>query len=224
MELTELDDSAFKDLRRHLLIGKPGHYGLVKLTNGTIDLSRRSWLDPEMYHHLMVFARLNVNIPFTSVYIGPDLKRIKRCGKMYLVSFGFHTEGELVVGSQTFITNRRPIVIDDTARYTPQPFVGIRNYLCYYSVCSDPTAPQKTLDSYEAVYKDFKYRIACYADGEATRYVSKDEPLWKPTKRSKTTFAPTDSFVPNMAFTPAQNLLLRVQQEKTSSDEDHNEH
>jgi hypothetical protein len=223
MELTELDDSAFKDLRRHLLISKPGHYGLVRLANGTIDLSKRSWLDPEMYHHLMVFARLVVPIPFTSVYIGPDLKRIKRSGRMYLVSFGFHTEGELVVGSKTFITNRRPIVIDDTARYTPQPFVGIRNYLCYYSVCSDPTAPQKTLDSYEAVYKDFKYRIACYADGEATRYVSKDEPLWKPTKRSKTVFAPTDSFVPNMAFTPAQNLLLRVQQEKTNSDEDHNE-
>jgi hypothetical protein len=219
--MNELDGSAFNDLRKQLHIGKPGHYGLVKLTNGNIDLSRRSWLNPEMYHHLMVFARLFVPIPFTSIFIGSDLKRIKREGKMFIVSFGFHTEGELTIDSKTFITNRRPLIIDEpTTVYSPQPFVGVRTYLCYYSVSRDMSAVEKSLENYEAVYKDFKYRIACYADGIATRYVSKDEPLWKPAKRSKTVFVSTDTFVPNMTFTSAQNLLLRAQQENS---EDHNE-
>lgn len=210
MEQQELDDSAFRDLRKHLLTSKGGHYGLAKLPNGTIDLSRRSWLDPEMYHHLMVFARQYVTIPFTSMFIGDDLKKIKREGKMYVVSFGYHTGGELMVGTQTVFTNRRPHIIDVTA-YSPLPHIGVRHYLCYYTLARDQSSVQKTLNDYEAVYKDSKYKIACWTEGEACRYVSKEEPLWKPMKRSKTAFAPADDFVPNMNFTPAQNLLLRFQ-------------
>ena len=217
MEQQELDDSAFKDLRKHLMSSKGGHYGLTKLPNGIIDLSRRSWLDPEMYHHLMVFARQYVTIPFTSMFIGTDLKKIKREGKMYIVSFGYHTEGELTIGKVKCFTNRRPHIIDEpSTRYSPHAYTGVRHYLCYYTISRAESSVQKTLNDYEAVYKDSKYKIACYVEGEACRYVSKEEPLWKPMKRSKTAFAPTDDFVPNMSFTPAQNLLLRAQQNSLS--------
>jgi len=224
MEQPELDEVAFRDLRKQLLVTKGGHYGLAKLVGGAIDLSRRSWIDPAMYHQLMLYARQYVSIPFTSIYVGDSLKKIKRVGQMYVVSFGFYTEGELVIGSKSYNTHRRPLIVDDTTRYSPQPFVGVRYYLCYYNISQDTQLVKKSLDNYEAVYKDFKYRIACYTDGESVRYASKDEPLWKPQKRTKNITVLEESFVPNMSFTPAQNLLLRAQQEQQeSSDECHNE-
>ena len=225
MELPELDESAFRELREHLEISTCGVFGIAKRVGQPPSLSKRSWVDPYMYHLLILFARQYITIPFTSIWIDSNQCKIpKHIGPMYVVGFG-KGDCTILIGDVAHNIKHRPLLLDERLRtIRSMPSSDHRYFLCAFVLPPSGKAGEaqvatlpSALNDYEAVFRGGKYVIACHKDGEPTEFVSKTEPLWKNAPRVKKLISFEDSFVANSSFNPAQNLLLRAIQEVESS-------
>ena len=131
MELPELDESAFKDLRAHLIDnsiqinkyrksvgdGRSQCFGIVRKRLSPPDLSRNSWKDPKLHYLLMKFAREYVTVPFTSVQVNDSLKCAAHkdkhnMGDSYIVAFGDFEGGELIIEDKEYNIRHRPMVFN----------------------------------------------------------------------------------------------------------------
>ena len=200
MELAELDERDFKDLKDHL--NKPNipikkskngvtkQFGIVRKRAEAPDLSADSWKDARLYYLLMRFAREHINIPFTSVQISDSKTYVKHSeGNCYIVSFGSYMDGELVIDTKEYNIRHRPMIFDISKmedKYFSKEYSGNRWTLIYYSLKAHKKFPiTKSLLEYESITRDGEYVIAWYKEGESVQYLSKKSGLQHITKSKK---------------------------------------
>jgi len=231
-ELPELDESAFRPLMDHLSKkniqmnryrksvgdGRSQCFGMVRKRSMAPDLSRQSWLDPQLHYLLMKFAALNVPIPFTSIQVNDSLKCASHKdkhneGDSYIVGFGQYTGGELILKDHgEFNIRHRPLLFNGSEiEHETKDFTGRRWTIVFHTLVSPPKFPMiRKLSDYEAVFKDDSYVIAWYREGLPTMYLSKKNGLPHTLKgRKKVKFEePEEEDDPGL--TSAQNLMLRA--------------
>jgi len=232
MELAELDESAFKDLREHLNDhtiqmnkyrkgvgdGRSQCFGIVRKRSLPPDLSRCSWNDPKLHYLLMKFAREYVPIPFTSIQVNDSYKCAAHkdkhnVGESYIVAFGSYEGGELVIEGKEYNIRHRPILFDGSKlEHSTKEFKGRRWSIVYHTQEAPPRFPAvRKLSDYEAVFRDGQYVIAWYRDGLSTEYLYKKNGLDHPLKgRTKKVLPPAPKKI-NPTMTLAQNLMLAAQ-------------
>jgi len=233
-ELPELDESAFRPLMDHLSKkniqmnryrksvgdGRSQCFGMVRKRSMAPDLSRQSWLDPQLHYLLMKFAALNVPIPFTSIQVNDSLKCASHKdkhneGDSYIVGFGQYTGGELILkgdGGGEFNIRHRPLLFNGSEiEHETKDFTGRRWTIVFHTLVSPPKFPMiRKLSDYEAVFKDDNYVIAWYRDGLPTMYLSKKNGLPHTLKgRKKVKFEEPET-EDDPGLTVAQNLMLRA--------------
>lgn len=208
-ELPELDESAFRELIDHLSKtnipinkyrkgvgeGRSQCLGMVRKRSMAPDLSRQSWMDARLHYLLMKFARLHVEIPFTSVQINDSYKCAAHkdkhnAGDSYIVGFGPYTGGELVLKmpeDREYNIRHRPILFNgsEIEHYT-KDWVGRRWTIVFHTLVSPAKFPMiKQLDQYEAVVMDGVWCIAYREPGRPVQYLSKKNGLPHPLKGRK---------------------------------------
>jgi hypothetical protein len=229
VELPELDEREFKDLREHLSKhnipinkyrkgvgdGRSQCFGMVRKRSMAPDLSRNSWMDPRLHYLLMRFAREHVEIPFTSVQVNDNYLCAKHMdkhnvGESYIVGFGDYTGGELVLEGKELNIRHRPILFDGSKiEHSTKEFKGRRWTIVYHTLEAPKKFPMiRQLSDYEAGCKDGEYVIAWHKDGEPTEYLSKKNGLPHPLKGRKVKDHPKQMKGKNTRLTQAQNLLL----------------
>ena len=232
MELPEIDERDFKDLREHLSKhnipmnkyrkgvgdGRSQCFGMVRKRSMAPDLSRNSWFDPRLHYLLMLFARQHVQIPFTSVQVNDNFpcathRDKHNQGESYIVAFGDFVGGELVLDGKEHNIRHRPILFNGSEiNHSVKPFIGRRWSIVYHTIESPAKFPMiRKLSDYEAVCRDGQYVIAWYRDGEPTQYLSKKNGLVHPLKGRKIKKLPEAPEKLNSKMTAAQNLLLSAQ-------------
>jgi len=231
MELPELDESAFKDLREHLLdqtiqinkyrkvmeSGRSQYFGIVRKKSSPPDLSKCSWNDPKLHYLLMKFAREHVDIPFTSIQINDNLKCTAHknkytTGNSYIVAFGSYQGGELVIGDKEYNIKHRPVLFDGELECSTKDFTGRRWSLVFHTQESPLKFPAiRKLTDYEAVFRDGMYVIAWYRDGLSTEYLHRKNGLGQSMKKRIKKVLPPAPVKINPKMSEAQNLLLIVQ-------------
>jgi|688.fasta_scaffold57824_6 hypothetical protein len=145
MELPQLDDSAFRDLSKHLK-GVGGTYGLKKN-----ELTRQTIVKPYIFHLLLKFARLHVPIPFTTIKVNG--RPPKSAKEYYIVGFGSYIGGELKFGNNKYDIWHKPQIINGPCEHTPV-ISGKRMTLTFYSLEST-----RSLAEYEPVIVDDEWAI-----------------------------------------------------------------
>ena len=255
MNLPEVDESAFKELREHLTKhnipinryrksvgdGRSQAFGMVRKRSMAPDLSRNSWCDPRLHYLLMLFARLYVNIPFTSVQVNDCLpchphRDIHNVGDSYIVAFGDYTGGELVFHlprtggegeacvplKQEHNIRHRPMLFNGREiEHSVNAFVGRRWSLVYHTIEVPKKFPMiRSLNDYDAVVRGGQYVIAFYKPGEPTEYLSKKNGLPHPLKNRVKKVAPEPPAPKNPNFNAAQNLMLDAHIESSDSDDE----
>ena len=238
LELPELDERDFKDLREHLSKfnipinryrkgvgdGRSQCFGMVRKRSMAPDLSRNSWMDPRLHYLLMRFAREHIEIPFTSIQVNDNYpcaihKDKHNVGDSYIVAFGDYTGGELVLGGKEHNIRHRPILFNGSQiEHYVKEFVGRRWSIVFHTLEVPKKFPMiRKLSDYEAVYRDGEYVIAWYKDGEPTEYLSKKNGLGHPLKGRKKKPLPPAPKKLNPKMTDAQNLLLSAQSMRGNS-------
>ena len=231
VELPELDERTFSGLREHLMKhnipinryrkgvgdGRSQCFGLVRKRSMAPDLSRNSWCDPRLHYLLMLFARLHVDIPFTSIQVNDNYPCAKHrdkhnVGNSYIVAFGDYTGGELVLGGKEHNVRHRPMLFNGAeVEHSVKDFVGRRWSLVFHTLEVPKKFPMiRKLSDYEAVCREDEYVIAWYKDGEPTEYLSKKNGLGHPLKGRKKSLPPAPQKV-NPKMSEAQNLILSAQ-------------
>jgi len=240
--LDELDDSAFAELKEHLLKhnipinryrksvgdGRSQCFGMVRKRSMAPDLSRCSWLDPRLHYLLMKFARMYVPISFTSIQVNDNLmcmphRDIHNVGDSYIVGFGDYTDGELILnlpdGKKEFNIRHRPMLFDGSMiEHSTKEFKGRRWSLVYHTLEVPKKFPMvRTLDDYDAVSKDGQYVIAFYKPGEPVEYLSKKNGLPHPLKgRKKKVVETVEKVLKNPKLTLVQNMMLDAHESSES--------
>jgi hypothetical protein len=243
--LPELDEYAFKDLIEHLSKhnipinkyrksvgdGRSQAFGMVRKRSMPPDLSRNSWCDPRLHYLLMLFARLHVNIPFTSIQVNDSLacmphRDIHNVGESYIVAFGNFMGGELVMelpgGKKEFNIRHRPMLFNGSEiTHSVNAFTGRRWSLVYHTIEVPKKLPMvRTLNDYEAVVRNGEYVIAFYKPGEPVEYLSKKNGLPHPLKGrvKKIKEEPSQRVLKNPNMTLAQNLMLDAHESSSESE------
>ena len=237
MELPELDESAFKDLREHLSDhniqinkyrkgvgdGRSQCFGIVRKRSLAPDLSRCSWNDPKLHYLLMKFAREHVDIPFTSIQVNDSLKCAAHkdkhnIGNSYIVAFGPYQGGELVISGKDYNIKHRPMLFDGgKLEHSTKDFTGRRWSLVFHTQESPTRFPaSRKLTDYEAVFREGQYVIAWYREGLSTEYLHRKNGLDHPLKGRKKVLPPAPVKI-NPKMSEAQNLILSAQSHRGDS-------
>lgn len=238
-ELQELDESAFRPLMIHLSKkniqmnryrknvgdGRSQCFGLVRKRSLAPDLSRQSWLDPELHHLLMKFAIMYVPIPFTSIQVNDNMccaqhKDRHNVGDSYIVAFGNYTNGELVLKNPTdteYNIRHRPLLFNgsEIEHYT-KPFQGRRWSIVFHTLVAPIKFPCLTkLSDYEAVVVDGKWKIAWRRDGLPLTYLDKKNGLPHPLQGRKVKKAVQEISEDDPNLNGPQNLMIRARKRDT---------
>jgi hypothetical protein len=142
--MSELDESAFRELSKHLKKG--GTYGLKKN-----ELTRATLVNPYIFYLLQKFARLHVPIHYTTIAVNG--KPPKGCKEYYIVGFGNYTGGELRIGETVTNIWRRPQILKQPVEHLPVT-TGTRMTLTFYAL-ETPLA----LWNFEPIVVDEKWVI-----------------------------------------------------------------
>lgn len=245
MELPELDESAFRPLIEHLSKkniamnryrknvgdGRSQCFGLVRKRSMAPDLSRQSWLDPQLHYLLMKFALMYVPISFTSIQVNANFccaqhKDKHNVGNSYIVGFGNYTGGELVLKNpddKEYNIRHRPLLFNgsEIEHYTKE-FTGNRWTIVFFTLVAPSKFPTTVkLSDYESVCVDGVWKIAWYRPGLPTTYLSKKDGLPHPLKgrrvKQNAAAAPVAAAAGlngDGRLTAAQNLMLRFSAEQ----------
>lgn len=229
----EIDKSAFQQIhdvldekaiatnkyRTSVGIGKSQCFGMVRKRSMAPDLSRQSWLHPKLHHLLMEFARLYVDIPFTSIQVNdcyPCAVHTDKhnLGDSFIVGLGDYQGGALRVwedGKSLDIDIKyRPYKFNGSLiRHETAPFTGRRISLVYHTLVSPSRFPMvRSLSDYEAVAISGQWMIAFRQPGLPVRYLTPSDGLDHPLKGRKKDLVV--NIPPNPFVTEAQNLLFRT--------------
>ena len=200
-------------------VGRSQCFGLVRKRSMAPDLSRQSWMDARLHYLLMKFARLHVEIPFTSVQINDSYKCAAHkdkhnSGDSYIVGFGPYTGGELVLKmpeDREYNIRHRPILFNgsEIEHYT-KDWVGRRWTIVYHTLLSPTKFPMvKNLDQYEAVVVDGAWCIAYREPGHPVQHLSKKNGLPHPLKGRKKKKEETTEIIND-----ALSLMRDIQQKR----------
>jgi hypothetical protein len=174
------------------------------------NISRASYQDPRFYFLLLKFARLHINIPFTTVEFYenkpiPFKKEKQFKGQSVLVGFGTYT-GYEVENSPTEFYNilATPLLLEETD--LPQLQKEGEGHACFlwFRHLANPT---KSLLDYDAVMYNTEWCIAWYRPGLQTVFLSKKNGLPRPERAKKLKSPALGSLVWGSATT-AQELLF----------------
>lgn len=190
LSLCEIDEYDFRGIQENILtIKKPVVLGIVKN-----DLFPATLRYPKLFHELLVYARLHVAIPFTTIKVDnrPLIPTIdtKSVGDSYVVAFGKYQEGDMLVGHEKFNIRHKPIVFDRGACiHSLQESKGERWVITYYNQKVQKIPTTIKLQDFEVVFREDKYMIAKRLDGCSTEYLVKK----KQVKTKQLKDAPVDS-------------------------------
>jgi len=214
--------------------GKSQCFGMVRKRSMAPDLSRNSWIDPQLHHLLMKFALVNVSqhITFTSIQVNDSLKCASHKdkhnqGDSYIVGFGPYTGGELMLkGIGEYNIRHRPLLFNGAEiEHETKAFSGRRWSIVFHTLVSPPKFPMlQKLDDYEAVMVDDQWVIAWRKPGEPVKYLSKKNGLPHPLKGRKksgaTKVLPSAQQKPedDPSLTRAQNLMLQSRNQGSDHD------
>ena len=224
MELPELDESAFRPImnhlnKKHIQMLRSKTFGIIRIPSTAPGISKHSYQDPELYHLLMKFALLFVNIPFTTVQISASSvdkeSKIKHSkGPCYTVAFGQYTGGELVLKNSADVDveyniHRRPMVFDPTStEHYAKEFKGKRWTMVYYTLAEPLKFPCTVkLSDFDPVVVDGVWSIAWRREGRTTVYLNKKNGLPQSIKSKKSApIEEPDESDPNLSG--PQNLMI----------------
>jgi len=189
------------------------------------DLSRQSWLDPELHNLLIRFAALHVPIPFTSIQVNANFccaqhKDTHNQGDSYIVGFGNYTGGELVLKTPDDVLyniNKRPLLFNgsEIEHYTKE-FTGNRWTIVFHTLVAPAKFPCVTkLSDYEAVVVDGVWCIAWRREGLPTVYLNKKNGLPHPLKGRKTKKVVEEISEDDPNLNGPQNLMLLARKRDT---------
>jgi len=104
------------------------------------DLSRQSWLHPELHHYLMKFAEKHVPIPFTSIQVNCNYtcaphKDLGNTGDSYIIAFGPYCGGPLHIEGMDYDIYYRGLLFDGSKlTHSTKPWFGYRYSLVFHTL------------------------------------------------------------------------------------------
>ena len=170
-ELCEIDEYDFRRIQEE--VKSNVILGIVKN-----DLSPATLKYPKLFHELLLFARLHVAIPFTTIKVDnrPLLPTIdtKSVGDSYVVGLG---EINMLIGHKQVNIRHKPVVFDRGACIHSIP--GESYVITYYSQ-KKPTTIK--IQDFEVVSREGKFMIVKRLDGCSAEYLSKKKKVARITK------------------------------------------
>ena len=161
--------------------------GMVSKRSLAPDLSRQSWLHPELHHLLLDFANKHVRIPFTSIQVNCDFaskphKDVGNMGDSYIIAFGDYHGGELCIEGADHDIRHKGLLFNGSEKlHWTKDWTGTRYSLVFHTL--RPRFPMvKALSDYSAVQQNGRWVIA-YDDGGEQKFLYKGHGL--PHPRSK---------------------------------------
>ena len=210
-ELCEIDEYDFRRIQEE--IKQPVILGIVKN-----DLSPATLKYPKLFHELLLFARLHVAIPFTTIKVDnrPLLPTIdtKSVGDSYIVGLG---EINMLIGHKQVNIRHKPVVFDRGACIHSIP--GESYVITYYSQ-KKPTTIK--IQDFEVVSREGKFMIVKRLDGYPTEYLVKKKQEKKQIKQnvivdSKSVFKLMNEFKKkNLEYSDQDNKLKELKEQETS--------
>ena len=215
-QLPAITDDQFREILEHLSKNRnrsgQRRYGLERVARKSENISRASYKDPRLYFLLMKFARLHINIPFTTIDMIENkpisFKKEKAfTGQSVLVGFGRYTGYEVEqTPTEFFSILHQPLLLEDGE--LPQLQKEGQGYSCFLWFRTLANA-EKSLSSYDAVMYNTEWCIAWYRDGLSTVFLSKKNGLPRPEKAKKLK-SPTLSALVGTTASTAQELLFSM--------------
>ena len=104
------------------------------------NLSRMSWLHPELHHLLLVFAEKYVTIPFTSIQVNCNYncaphKDTGNIGESYIIAFGPYFGGAIHVNGFDYDIRLRGLLFDGSQLvHSTKPWYGQRYSLVFHTI------------------------------------------------------------------------------------------
>jgi len=138
------------------------------------DLSRQSWLHPELHHLLMQFAEKHVPISFTSIQVNHNFpcnphRDIGNIGESYIVGFGSYRGGSLCVAGMGYDIRYRGLLFDGSQlTHWTTPWTDDRFTIVFHTIAPKfrfgSTVP--SINAYKAVIDDTgAWKIRRESDG-----------------------------------------------------------
>lgn len=169
--------------------GESQCFGIVSKRSQAPDLSRQSWLHPELHFLLMTFSEKYVRpfIDFTSIqvnknYVCAPHKDSGNQGESYIVGFGDYTDGQLCIEDADYNIQRRGLLFDGSEHlHWTKPWSGVRYTIVYHTL--KPRFPiARPLGHYAAVKIDDIWKIKYLDDNGDPKYLWKKNGLPHPLK------------------------------------------
>lgn len=156
------------------------------------NISRQSWLHPELHHLLMVFAEKHVPIPFTSIQVNCSYncaphRDIGNIGESYIIAFGSYHGGALNVEGFDYDINLRGLLFDGSKMtHSTKPFFGNRYSLVFHSIAPKRYIAIPSIHDFKAELEDGRWLLKDLRTGNSiTKTSGLPHPLrGKPKKKS----------------------------------------
>ena len=163
--------------------------GIVSKRSSAPDLSRQSWLHPELHFLLMQFAEIYVKpyISFTSVQVNVNYsckphKDTSNVGDSYIVGFGDYRGGQLCIEGADYNIDRRGLLFNGSENlHWTKEWAGNRYTLVFHTL--KPRFPiVRPLGHYTAVKHEGIWKIVYLDDEGEHQYLWKGNGLPHPLK------------------------------------------
>jgi len=170
-------------------VGESQCFGIVSKRSQPPDLSRQSWLHPELHFLLMQFSEKYVKpyISFTSIQVNKNYvciphKDTGNTGESYIVAFGNYSGGQLCIEDADYNIERRGLLFDGSEHlHWTKQWSGIRYSIVFHTL--KPRFPiVRPLGTYAAVKIDNIWKIHYLDDNGDPQYLWKNNGLPHPLK------------------------------------------
>ena len=163
-------------------------FGIVSKRSQPPDLSRQSWLNPELHNMLMQFGEKYVKsfISFTSIQVNVNYpckphKDLGNIGDSYIVAFGEYRGGELCIEDAPYNIHLRGLIFNGSEKlHWTREWSGDR-YSIVYSTLKPRFPLLRSLNDYSAVMIEGVWKIQ-YMDDGVVKYLWKNNGLPHPRK------------------------------------------
>ena len=151
-------------------------FGIVGKRCMPPDLSRQSWLHPQLHHLLVEFGKkyLPPGFTYTSIQVNVDFpcklhKDIGNIGDSCIFLFGPFIGGALEIEGRDYFFHQRGLLFDGSQmEHQTKPWVGHRFALVYHTLAPLTRWHNQipSIDDYEALVIDGHWKIRRKSDGE----------------------------------------------------------
>ena len=217
-----MDDSAFREMKTYLHNRKGSKkifkFGLV-LNKGSVEISQHSYKEPKLFHILRKLTD-RIEFSYTTALIIPasseipihcKLQHFKQTMKCCLLGFGSNCDFTVENNGSKYGIHLTPILLETTdPLFVLQPCDQTYYTIILYTPVDKQGIPiPNTLSQYECVSSNNTWKLIQYVSGEPAKFVDKKGKPRTIRKHSNEIISVFDG-----EFSPAQNLLFNMLQEK----------